>query len=79
VETERGDSVASFWVVPYAGGRWGVQREGADEASEVYSTEEGATVRAEQLAKMTGGGDLVVAELDGEVRRRETVPSATGA
>lgn len=68
--------MASYRVEPYAGGRWGVRREDADEPSEVYGTEEAAGVRAEQLAKMTGGGEVVFVAEDGRVRDRVTVPPA---
>jgi hypothetical protein len=71
--------MTSFRVMPQPNGRWGVCREGSDEASEVYWSEEAATVRAEQLVRISGGGELVVTDATGAIRERTAVAPGPGS
>lgn len=68
----RGLAMANYWVVQ-SGQRWSVKREGAAQASSVHDTQAAAIVRARELIKNSGGGELIVQDRQGHIRVKDTI------
>lgn len=60
-----------YWVSPY-GGRWKVQREGSQQASNVYDTKDMAIDRARELAHAHQPSQVKVQRANGTIETEWT-------
>jgi hypothetical protein len=83
---DKGDLLAVYWreerhmakterhVVPSKQGGWDVLAPGASQASAHLEEQEQAVDRAREILRNEGGGELVIHDLQGQVRQKDTVP-----
>jgi len=69
--------MANYHVTPNKStGKWTVQKERADRASDIVNSQKAAEKIAKQLAASSGGGEVRIHGLDGKIRDSDTVPPA---
>lgn len=56
--------------------KWKVLKEGAKRASELTSFQKQAEAIAKRLSRDSGGGEVVIHDLKGRIRDKDTVPPA---
>lgn len=54
-------------------GKWEVRRPGSDRASDVVNTQAAGINRAREILGNTGGGEMQVRGLNGQIRAQDTV------
>ena len=60
-----------YWAAPHPDGGWQVRREGNEQATERFDTQDEAWERAKELARGTKGEAYLQSE-DGTIRERNT-------
>lgn len=57
-------------------GEWANKRDGADRATSLHPTQQGAVNAARTGLKQSGGGELKIKGEDGKIRAKDTIPPA---
>ncbi len=66
--------MANYWVIQSRSGTgWSVKREGAQHASSTHTTQAGAIAAAHPLIRSSGGGELIVQDMHGKIRQKDTI------
>lgn len=61
-------------VTPIPGSdQWQVKRDGAERASAITDTQRAADVRAREIARNSGGAEVVTHGEDGRIRSKDTI------
>lgn len=57
-------------------GEWANKKDGAERASSLHKTQQGAVNAARTSLGQTGGGELKIKGEDGRIRAKDTIPPA---
>lgn len=63
------------FVVPNKDGGWDVKASGAQRASAHTRTQKEAIDRAREIIENKGGGELSIANREGKIRAKDTIPN----